>query len=113
MTAISDSAAHFETRAREYGIPDDFTNRLGNAGVRTMASLAFAINRPGQEFNEGRFDAWIAAVNLGVQPTLGVVASVRRLHFEAEIVLTASLRASVESSAHESAGPKAIPHALG
>ena len=43
-------------------------------------------------------------------PTLGAVAAVRRLHFEAEIVVTATLRSSVEQPS-DSSTPKPLPHA--
>ena len=43
-------------------------------------------------------------------PTLGALAAVRRLHFEAEIVLTATLRSSVEQPS-ESSAPKPLPFA--
>ena len=42
-------------------------------------------------------------------PTLGAVAAVRRLHFEAEIVFTATLRSSVEQPS-DSSTPKPLPH---
>lgn len=43
-------------------------------------------------------------------PTLGTVAALRRLHFEAEIIVTSTFRASVEQPA-DSATPKPLPHA--
>ena len=35
-------------------------------------------------------------MNNGLMPTLGAVSSLRRLHFEAEIIVTSTFRASVE-----------------
>ena len=65
------------------------------------------MSRPGQDFNEDRFDNWLKTVNGG---TLRAVAAARGLHFEAEIVLTATLRASVDQPA-ESPAPKPMPRA--
>ena len=44
-------------------------------------------------------------------PSIGATASVRRLHFEAEVIVTASLKAAVEAPTSESVTPKAIPFA--
>ena len=75
-----------------------------------MGHLAFALSKPGQDFDEDKFEDWLKTVNNGTLPTLGAVAAVWRLHFEAEIVLTATLRASVDQSS-ESSTPKPLPHA--
>lgn len=72
--------------------------------------MAFAINRPGQDFDETKFEDWIKTVNAGVMPSLGAVSSLRRLHFEAEIIVTSTFRASVEQPS-DSATPKPLPHA--
>ena len=37
-----------------------------------------------KEFDEEKFEDWLRTVNGGNLPTLGAVAFVRRLHFEAE-----------------------------
>ena len=50
-------------------------------------------------------------MNAGVAPSIGATASVRRLHFEAEVIVTASLKAAVEAPTSESVTPKAIPFA--
>jgi len=75
-----------------------------------MGHLAFAINRPGQDFDETKFEDWIKTVNGGVMPTLGAVSALRRLHFEAEIIVTSTFRAAVEQPSEASA-PKPLPHA--
>ena len=110
MAALPDSTAYFNARAAEYQVPNDLLVALQAAGVRTMAHMAFSIARPGQEFDEGKFDDWLRVVNGGVMPTLGAVAAVRRLHFEAEIVVTSILRSSVGQPS-ESSAPKPLPHA--
>ena len=110
MASLVDSRAHFESRASEYGVPNDLVVALAGAGVRTLGHLAFAINRPGQDFDETKFEDWIRAVNNGVMPTLGAISALRRLHFEAEIIITSTFRASVEQPS-ESSTPKPLPHA--
>ena len=110
MASLADSKAHFLARAKEYAVPEDFIDNMKVAGVSTMAHLAFAFVRPGQEFEEKKFDAWAKAVNLGVAPTLGALASLRRLHFEAEIILTSTLKSSVEQPLDLNT-PKPLPFA--
>ena len=110
MASLADSKAHFLARAKEYGVPEDLIDNMKVSGVSTLAHLAFAFVRPGQEFEEERFDAWAKAVNLGMAPTLGALAALRRLHFEAEIVLTSTLKSSVEQPLDAST-PKPLPFA--
>ena len=108
MANLQDSKAHFRARATEYGVPDAFMQNLVANGISTMAHLAFAIGRLGQEITDTDFDNFITAVN-GVALTTGATAAMRRLHFEAEVILTASLKASIEQPASDSSTPKPTP----
>lgn len=107
MANPADSTAHFEERARAYQLPEQLLTELRNNGIRTLGHLAFAIFRPGSEFDENVFNQWARDLNQGVAPTMGALAALRRLHFESEVVLTAALKASVETV--EPGTPKAIP----
>ena len=110
MASLSDSKAHFLARAKEYEVPDALIDNMRVGGITTLAHLAFAFLRPGQEFEEQQFNDWANTVNMGVAPSMGALAALRRLHFEAEIVLTSTLKASVEQPQDLSA-PKPMPHA--
>lgn len=109
MTSQADSEAHFEARASEYGVSAGVRAALHANGIRTLARLAFAVFRPGAEFVEATFDAWATRVNHNVALSMGEMAALRRLHFEAEVIITATLRANVE--APDQATPKPIPFA--
>lgn len=109
MANVCDSEAHFTSRAREYGVSQALLNALHLQGVRTMAHLAFSIVRPGAEFNEAAFDQWTRDVNQGVPLSMGELAALRRLHFESEVVITASLKSAVETP--DQASPRPIPFA--
>ena len=109
MSGVQDSEAHFTARAAEYGLPQDFTNRLRAQGISTLGHLAFAVFRPGTEFEERAFNDWATDINGGVPLPMGAAAALRRLHFESEVVLTSTIRASVE--APDTGAPKAIPFA--
>ena len=65
MSGIQDSEAHFQNRAAEYGLPEEFVTRLRAQGVSTLGHLAFAIFRPGSEFEERAFNDWATDVNNG------------------------------------------------
>ena len=109
MAGIQDSEAHFTSRATEYGLPDAFVARLRAQGVATLGHLAFAVFRPGAEFEEQAFNDWATDINGGVPLTIGAAAALRRLHFESEVVLTSTIRASVETP--ETGTVKQIPFA--
>ena len=111
MASLVESEAHFKARAGEYGVPPGLLANLERAGICTLGHLAFAVNRPGQDFDETRFDQWLTEVNAQIAPSLGAIAAARRLHFEAEVILTASLKAAVEQPERDSAGPKPLPFA--
>ena len=59
MASLPDSIAYINARAAEYQVPLELMAALSAAGVRTMAHMAFSIARPGQEFEEEKFDEWL------------------------------------------------------
>eukprot|EP00435_Cladocopium_sp_Y103_P053363 s2261_g17.t1 len=109
MSGVQDSEAHFLARANEYGVPAPFTQCLRQQGVSTLGHLAFAVFRPGSEFEERQFDQSATDVNNGVRLTMGASAALRRLHFESEVVMASTIRASVDST--DTTAAKPIPFA--
>eukprot|EP00435_Cladocopium_sp_Y103_P072036 s1005_g39.t1 len=109
MSGLIDSEAHFEARASEYGVPAAFLASLKRQGISTVGHLAFAVFRPGAEFNERECDNWATEVNNNVPLTMGAAASVRRLHYECEVIMTSTIRSTVETS--DASTPKVIPFA--
>eukprot|EP00435_Cladocopium_sp_Y103_P008039 s5736_g2.t1 len=107
MSNQLDSKPHFAARAQEYGLTANLLRRLSDHGIDTFGQLAFAVFRPGSDFDEVQFNQWARQVNNDVAPTLGELASLRRLHFESEIVATSVLRSNVEST--DQTTPKTIP----
>lgn len=101
-----DSEAHFASRASDYGVPNEFMRNLSRNGITTLGHLAFAVFRPGAEFEEAAFDQWVTDMNGGVPLAMGPAAAMRRLHFEAEVVITSSVRSSVEAT---DAVPRPVP----
>ena len=106
MAGLMDSEAHFAARASEYGVPEAFMRNLKAQGITTMGHLAFAVFRPGADFEEAAFDTWARDVNGGIALAMGAAAALRRLHFEAEVVITSSVRSSAESTDQS---PRPVP----
>ena len=50
-------------------------------------------------------------MNGGTAPSMGATAAVRRLHFEAEVIVTESLKAAVENPTSDGSIPKPMPQA--
>lgn len=109
MASPIDSEAHFRERASTYGLPADLLQALIEQDVKTLGQLAFAIFRPGTDYDETVFNNWARTVNNNVAPSIGALGALRRLHFEAEIAVTSSLKSSIEVS--DANAPKPIPTA--
>ncbi len=109
MSSIQDSKAHFKARAEEYGLDPPTIALLDANGIATLSHLAFAISRPGQEVDEQKFNDWVLLLNGGTPLSMGLTSGLRRLHFEAEIILTSVLKASIEDPVSETAAPKSTP----
>ena len=84
MAGLMDS----EARAAEYGVPPAFMRNLKTQGISTLGHLAFAVFRPGADFEEAVFDNWARDVNGRIALAMGAAAALRRLHFEAEVAIT-------------------------
>jgi len=65
------------------------------SGVDNLFKLAFAVGQPGQPLVAADVDAFLATA-LAHAPTIAEGAAVRRLAFEAQTLLIASLRQLVE-----------------
>lgn len=109
MTNQWASQAHFDQRAEEYQVPAPLLQNLKRHGVNTLGQLAFAIQRPGSDFDEATFDTWVRTINGGAAPILAAMTGLRQLHFESEVILTSTLKSQVE--APEPTGPKPFPFA--
>ena len=106
---MQDSEAHFKKRAKEAGIDDAVVAALNHNQINTLAHLAFTVGRPGQGVADNDFGAWVQQVAAGPQTTRQV-AALRRLHFEPEVIITATLKAAVERPPGLSQSrPKQVP----
>ena len=95
MATLLDSEAQFEARALETGLAQAVVDLIKAAGVNTLSRLAFAVGQPGQAIVPNDVDTFLQT-SLGRPATLAESAGVRRLAFEAQTFLVASLRQVVE-----------------
>ena len=107
MTSLIDSTAQFESRLREAGFPANFIDQVKLHGVTTLGQLAFALGQPGQPIQDNAVDGFIQAATLRAS-TILEVTNLKRIAFEAQTYLIASLRQSVERPEDS---PKKIAHA--
>ena len=95
MATLLDSEAQFEARALEIGLARPVVDQIKASGVGTLSRLAFAVGQPGQAIVPIDVDNFLQGA-LGRPSTLAESAGVRRLAFEAQTFLVASLRQVVE-----------------
>ena len=86
MSAL-DSAALFADRAKAFGLSESVLEKLKDANLNTFGTLAFASpHQPGQADETPLLRAFEAA--LGRSPTTQETPPLRRLFFEASMVLS-------------------------
>ena len=107
MTSLVDSVAQFESRMREVGFPRNFVDQIKHHGVQTLSLLAFALGQPGQPIQDAAVDAFAVAATHRAA-AIQEVANLKRIAFESQTFLIATLRQSVERTDDT---PKKIVHA--
>ena len=89
-----DSAAYFAQRAAEVSLTARVIQALSDAGLKTLAQLAFCVGQPGHLLPQTDFDNW--ANSLLQNMTIGEKASLRRLILESQTMLVATLKDMTE-----------------
>ena len=95
MSILSDSKAVLQERAKRVGLPDEALAKLFDQGVDTLAKLACAPGQPGEPPNDEKLKALIAADEK--EPSVGVLAALRLLVFEAQTLLVYQSKSLVEN----------------
>ena len=105
MSSILDSEAQFRARAAEVGLTDGAIQSIVQGGAASLSALAFTVGQPGQPIAQLDVDNFLNGC-LQRAPTLAEAAAVRRLAFEAQTLLVASLRQVVDQ--REDTAPRKI-----
>ena len=93
--SLTDSEPNFRARATSLGIANDILEALCVNGVNTLAKFAFSSSYVPGNSDEAPFVAAMHAA-IGRVPTVGELATLRRLFHEAYGLTAAELRSSVE-----------------
>ena len=93
--SLTDSEPNFRARATSLGIANDILEALCVNGVNTLAKFAFSSSYIPGNSDEAPFVAAMHAA-IGRDPTVGELATLRRLFHEAYGLTAAELRSSVE-----------------
>ena len=105
MSSILDSEAQLRARAAEVGLTEGAIQAIVQGGAASLSSLAFTVGQPGQPIAQLDVDNFLTGC-LQRAPTLAEAAAVRRLAFEAQTLLVASLRQVVDQ--REDSAPRKI-----
>ena len=91
---LTESAAAFESRAKEVGFVTAETDALKTAGINSLARLDFALCPPGQTPSDAQVEQVLGNPASGV--SAGTKAAVKRLVFEAHTLIVAELQQKVK-----------------
>ena len=95
MASDIDSRAVFRRRALAMGLPENVINSIKTNGISTMGRYAFSCAGQASSTDEQPLINMLQTI-LGAAPSLAVLASARRLHFEAHALSLDDLRYRLE-----------------
>jgi hypothetical protein len=108
MASILESQKAFESRALEVGMPRALLDELIVQGVLNMATFAFTTSYNSASGDDKPLKDLVKQLKGGVDGNLQEVAAFRRLAFEAQTLVTADARQSIERSEEDK--PRKVPH---
>ncbi len=94
MASLIDSSAQFDQRCGEIGLSRGAIDRLHRAGISTLGVLAYSHGQPGQAISDASFNTWVRD-NIDNGVTLGDLSMIKRLLFEAHMLVLASLKEQI------------------
>ena len=101
-TSATDSTATFRKHAGFLGLTQELIDGLVDGGIDSLGRLAFAATQPGQQATDGDVADLINNTNPGHALTLAETAIIKRLVFEAQMALIASIRTQTDPMADPS-----------
>ena len=106
MASLLDSEAQFIQRTLDLKLSDELKQGLRRAQLQTLGTLAYARGQPGQHINDEIFSNWITT-NILTGASVADIAGAKRLLFEAQTMMMASLQEQVTVS--DQSAVKKIP----
>ena len=95
MASIPESSAVFLERCAAVGLGDSETTILRDAGITTLAKLAFSVGQPGETPSTEDLKSLIREGDEAV--SVGQLSCIRRLVFEAQTIMIAQVKSLVEN----------------
>lgn len=96
MSSLVDSEAQFAQRMKDLKVSPGMQKKIIDAGFTSFGVLAYSQGQPGQSIVDANFEAWISAD----------ISCVKRLLFESQTLVLASLKEQVTGLSTETAVKK-------
>ena len=93
MASLLDSEAQFVQRTSDLRLSDELKRSLKRAGLQTFGTFAYAHGQPGQNIVDDAFETWVTG-QLLTGATIADIAGAKRLLFESQAIVLASLQES-------------------
>ena len=101
-TSVADSAAAFRKQASNLGLRQEWLEGLAASGVSNLGRLAFACGQPGTPTADGDVNALLTSTNVARVITVGDIAIMKRLIFEAQTSVISLVRTQADPNADPS-----------
>ena len=105
---MSESAAVFETRAKDIGVPEDDIRALKRVKANTYGQFAFICPHTPQSSDETPLKNALTAI-LGAEPNAAAMIAYRRLYFESHAIAASEMKSRLERSSLDA--PRQMPMA--
>ena len=106
MASLLDSEAQFIQRTIDLKLSEELKRSLNRAGLQTFRTFAYAHGQPGQNISDEGFETWVTG-QLLTGATLADIAGAKRLLFESQTMVLASLQEQV--NAPDASSIKKVP----
>ena len=100
MASLIESEAQFLQRMKDLRVSDGMQKKIIDAGFSTFGVLAYGHGQPGQSIIDSQFEAWVSN-HLDSAASLADISCVKRLLFESQTLVLASLKEQVTGLSSE------------
>ena len=99
--SLVDSTAAFTAHCDVIDPGGPLKDLLNNSNLKTFSQLAFAAGTPQAPVSDESFRQFASDLNGGTDMSIGLLAKLRRLHFEAQTLVVAHLKSQVSMDSTE------------
>ena len=106
MASLLDSEAQFIQRTIDLKLSEELKRSLKRTGLQTFGTFAYAHGQPGQNIADDAFETWVNS-HLLSGATIADIAGAKRLLFESQTIVLASLQDQVNAA--DASAVKKVP----